>query len=135
MSNPESDIHAALMARAQVVEAALPYPFLWPQNGGDLPEAEHIRVSYVPNDNVPLDLCSDVMDRKGFLYLTLVSHLGQYEVVTRRKAGEIAAYFRRGQRLQQNSTKVTITGHTVRPGRQEGGRWETPIRISYWSMA
>ncbi len=132
MSNPESDVHAALMARVQEITG---FTMLWPQMGGEQPAGEHVRVSHVPNDNAPADLSSDVMERQGFLYLTLVSDLGQYEVVTKRKAGEIAAYFKRGQRLTINSTTVKITGHTVRPGRQEGGRWETPIRISYWSMA
>ena len=132
MSNSESDIHAALMAQAETITG---YAMLWPQKGGDQPTGEHIRVAHVPNDNAPADLSSDVMERQGFLYLTLVSDLGQYEAVTKRKAGEIAAYFKRGQRLTSNGTTVKITGHTVRPGRQEGGRWETPIRISYWSMA
>lgn len=132
MANPESDIHAALMAQAETITG---YSMLWSQKGGDQPAGEHIRISHVPNDNAPADLSSDVMERQGFLYLTLVSGLGQYEAVTKRKAGEIAAYFKRGQRLTVNGTTVKITGHTVRPGRQEGGRWETPIRISYWSMA
>lgn len=132
MSNPESDVHAALMAQ---VEKITGFTLLWPKKGGEQPAGEHVRVSHVPNDNAPADLSSDVMERQGFLYLTLVSDLGEYEVVTKRKAGEIAAYFKRGQRLTSNSTTVKITGHTVQPGRQEGGRWETPIRISYWSMA
>lgn len=127
----EGDIHAALMAQVQTVAG---YTILWPQKGGDQPAGEHIRVSHVPNDNEPADLSTDVMERQGFLFLTLVSDLGQYEAATRRKAGEIAAYFKRGSRLTYGSTTVKITGHTVRPGRQEGGRWETPIRISYWSM-
>lgn len=132
MANPESDIHAALMAQAETITG---YSMLWSQKGGDQPAGEHIRISHVPNDNAPADLSSDVYERQGFLFLTLVSDLGQYEAVTKRKAGEIAAYFPRGQRLTKNGTTVKITGHTVRPGRQEGGRWETPIRISYWSMA
>ncbi|KII11765.1 DUF4128 domain-containing protein [Phaeobacter sp. S60] len=132
MANPESDIHAALMAQAETITG---YSMLWPQKGGDQPAGEHIRISHVPNDNAPADLSSDVMERQGFLYLTLVSDLGQYEAVTKRKAGEIAAYFKRGKPLKMNGTTVKITGHNVRPGRQEGGRWETPIRISYWSMA
>lgn len=132
MSNPESDVHAALMAQAETITG---YTMLWPQKGGPQPAGEHIRVSHVPNDNSPVDLSSDAMVRQGFLYLTLVSDLGQYESVTKRKAGEIASYFKRGQDLNSSGTIVTITGHTVRPGRQEGGRWETPIRISYWSIA
>jgi hypothetical protein len=132
MSNPESDIHAALMAQAETITG---YPMLWPQKGGEQPAGEHIRVSHVPNDNQPADLSSGTYRRQGFLYLTLVSDLGQYEVVTRRKAGEIAAYFPRGKWLSKNGTKVQIAGQTVRPGRQEGGRWETPIRISYRSMS
>lgn len=132
MSNPESDIHSALMAR---VEAITGYPVLWPQKGGDTPAGEHISVFHLPNDNAPADLSSDVMRRQGFIVLTLVSDLGQYEAVTKEKAGVIAAYFPRALRLTKNSTTVTITGHTVKPGRQVGDRWETPIWVSYWSMA
>lgn len=128
----EADVHTALMAQ---VEKITGFTLLWPQKGGEQPAGEHVRVSHVPNDNDAADLSSDVMERQGFLYLTLVSDLGQYEAVTKRRAGEIAAYFKRGQNLTSNGTTVKITGHTVRPGRQEGGRWETPIRISYWSMA
>lgn len=131
MSNPESNIHAALMAQVEVMATALGYAVLWPQKGADKPAGEHLAVFHLPNDNAPADLSSNVMRRQGFLIVTLVSDLGQYEVVTKQKAGEIAAYFPRGK---MQGTPVTITGHTVKPGRQESERWETPIWISYWSM-
>jgi len=130
----ESDLHAALMARSEVMVAALSYPALWPQKGGDMPAGEHVRIYHLPNDNAAADLSSQAMRRQGFLIVTLVSPLGVYEAVTKEKAGAIAAYFTRGLRLTENSTTVTITGHSIRAGRQEGQRWETPIWISYWSM-
>jgi len=134
----EADIHIALMARAEVMATALSYPVLWPQKGGDIPTGEHIAVFHLPNDNEPAELSSNVMRRQGFLVITLVSPLGVYEAVTKQKAGAIAGYFRRASRLFTNrhdSTIVTITGHSVRPGRQEGQRWETPIYISYQTTA
>lgn len=131
----EADIHAALMARVQTMIAALEYPVLWPQYGGDQPAGEHLRINHVPNDNAAADLSSQAYERQGFLFVTLVSPLGVYEAVTKAKAGEIAGYFDRGLTLSSNGTDVKITGHTVRPGRQEGQRWETPIRIAYWSIA
>lgn len=129
MSNPESNLHTALMARVEAMLAALSYPALWPQKGGDMPAGEHVRIYQLSNDNQAADLSSDVMERQGFLIITLVSPLGVYEAVTKRKAGEIASYFPR-----TGGSSLSITGHTVKPGRQDGQRWETPIWISYWSM-
>lgn len=128
----DADIHAALMAQAETITG---YSILWPQVGGDVPEGEHITVQVLPNDNEPVGTADDVYFRQGFLIITLVSPLGVHEVVTKRKAGELAAYFKRGCRLESNGTKVTIRGHTVKPGRQVETRWETPIWIEYWSKA
>lgn len=131
----EDDIHVALMARAETMVAALSYTALWSQKGGDQPAGEHLRINHVPNDNASADLSSQAYERQGFLFVTLVSPLGVYEAGTKKKAGDIAAYFPRNLILSSNGTDVKITGHTVRPGRQEGQRWETPIRIAYWSIA
>lgn len=124
----EADIHAALMARAETLTG---YTMIWPQKGGDHPAGEHVRVSHLPNDNDPLSLSGQTYVRQGFLVLTLVTDLGLYEATTKRKAGEIAAHFPRGLRLTRGSVTVTISGHSVRAGRAEEGRWETPIFISY----
>jgi len=131
----EADIHAALMARAETMVTALSYNALWSQKGGDQPAGEHLRVYHLPNDNAAADLSSQAYERQGFLFVTLVSSLGVYEAVTKEKVGAIAGYFDRGLILTSNGTSVKITGHTIRPGRQEGQRWETPIRIAYWSIA
>ena len=133
--NPEADIHVALMARAEVMATALSYPVLWPQKGGDIPTGEHLKISHLPNDNEPAELSSNVMRRQGFLVITLVSPLGIYEAVTKAKAGLIAAFFYRALRLTVNTTTLTINGHSVRTGRQEGQRWETPIFVSYQATA
>ena len=133
--NPEADIHVALMARAEVMATALSYPVLWPQKGGDIPTGEHLKIAHLPNDNEPSDLSSNVMRRQGFLVITLVSPLGVYEAVTKSKAGAIAGYFPRALRLTANTTTVTINGHSVKPGRQEGQRWETAIFIGYQTTA
>ncbi len=128
----EENLYAALMGR---VEQITGYPILWPQKGGDAPSIEHIRVSFLPNDNLPADLSSNNFHRRGFLYLNLVSPLGEYEVVTRRKAGEIAALFPRALDLTRDGVTVTIVGHSVRRGREDGGMWQTPIRIEYQSFS
>ena len=128
----EASIYAALMAQVETITG---FPILWPQDGGDKPSGEHIRVAFLPNENRPVDLSSNQFFRQGFLYLTLVSKLGEYEVVTRRKAGEIADYFPRALDLQHGGVTITITGHDIRQGRESGGMWETPIRISYRGIA
>ena len=131
----EADNHVALMARAEVMATALSYPVLWPQKGGDIPTSEHLKIAHLPNDNEPAELSSNVMRRQGFLVITLVSPLGVYEAVTKAKAGLIAAFFYRALRLTVNTTTVTINSHSVRTGRQEGQRWETPIFVSYQATA
>ena len=106
----QSDVHTALMARAEVMASGLSIDALWPRKGGEVPAGE-------------------------YLIVTLVSLLNVYEAVSQERAGLIAAYFPRALRLNANSTTTTITSHTVKPGRQVGERWETPIWISYWSMS
>lgn len=128
----EGDLHSALMARVETITG---YPILYPQKGGDVPTGEHITAFHLPNDNTRAELAGQIMERQGFLVLTLVSPLDVYEVVSKRKAGEIAAYFPNDLDLTSGTARVTITGHSVRQGRQEGQRWETPIWVSYWGMA
>jgi hypothetical protein len=135
MSNVESDITQALNARAEVMVAALGYPALWAGFDGDQPAGEHVTIEQLPNDNRPAGLSDQVYFRQGFLIVTLVSPLGLYEVVTRHRAGVIAAYFLRGGLPAVNATIVTISGHTIRKGSEKGQRWETPIWISYRSIA
>ena len=130
----QSDVHSALMARAEVMVAGMSLPVLWPRKGGDVPAGEYLTVMQLPNDDAAADLSTDVMRRQGFLIITLVSPLNVYEAVSQEQAGLIVAYFPRALRLTANSTITTITGHTVKPGRQVGERWETPIWVSYWSM-
>ena len=134
MINVESNITQALNERAEIMLAALGYPALWAGKGGDQPEDEHVTISQLPNDNRPAGLSDQVFFRQGFLIVTLVSPLGLYEVVTRGRAGDIAAYFARGKRLICGGSTVTIDGHSIRVGRQVGQRWETPIWISYRSI-
>lgn len=124
----EGDLHAALMGRVETLSG---YTLLWPRKGGKQPKTEHVRVAHLPNDNESGGIKGDAYNRQGFIVLTLVSALGHYEGPARRKAGEIAAHFPRGLRVTSNGTSATITGHTVRAGRQERQRWETPIFIGY----
>ena len=135
MSVVEGDLHAALMARVEAMATALSYTVLYPQKGGDQPAGEHVTAFHLPNDNQRGELAGEIMERQGFLVLTLVSPLNIYEVVTKRKAGELAAYFINDLELTSGDVCVAVTGHTVKPGSQVGERWETPIWVSYWGMA
>lgn len=132
MSNAEAEIHAALMAR---VETLPDFTLLWPQKGGDQPSGEHVRVAHLPNDNEYRFLGDADAIAKGYLVLTLVSDLGQYEAVTKRKAGEIAAHFPYLTRLTSGATTLQLSGTSVRGGRQQDGRWETPVMVGYWAVA
>jgi len=124
----QGDLVAALMAR---VEGLSGWTIVWPRKGGEQPAEEHVRVALVPNDNIPADLSTDVMQRRGFLVLTLVSPIGAYQVVSENAAGAIAAHFPRGLRLIRNGLTVKIVRQSVRQAREESGRWETPIWIEY----
>ena len=134
MSNVESNLHAALIGQAEVMVAALSYTAIWSQKGGDKPAGEHVTIQHLPNDNNQLGLSDQISERQGFLIITLVSPLDIYEVVSKEKAGAIAGYFLSGTRLTVNATKVAIMSHSVRQGREQGQRWETPIWISYRSI-
>jgi hypothetical protein len=134
MSDVDSDITQALNTQAEVMVAALGYPAIWPRKGGDVPAGEHVTIQQLRNDDVPLGLSDQVYTRQGFFIVTLVSPLNAYDIVARKKAGAIAAYFLRSQQLTANGTKVTIVGSTIRNGREETQRWETPIYISYRSI-
>jgi hypothetical protein len=134
MSDVDSDITQALNTQAEVMIAAIGYTAIWPRRGDDTPSGEHLTIQHLRNDDVPLGLSDQVYTRQGFLIVTLVSPLGSHDIVTRKQAGAIAAYFKRAQRFAANGTKVTIVGATIRSGRQEGQRWETPIYISYRSI-
>lgn len=124
----EGDLHAALMARVRTLTG---YTILWPRKGGAQPADEHIRVAHLPNDSEAEGVSGESYDRQGFLVLTLVSPLGRYEAPVRKAAGEIADHFPLGFRVSKNTTTATFTGASVRAGRQEGQRWETPIFIGY----
>ena len=131
----QADIHVALMARAEVMVADLSITAIWPRFGGDIPAGEYVKIAHLPNENRPLGFSDNIMLRQGFLVVTLVSSLGEYQSVTEERAGEIAAYFIRGWKLTANTTVVTIVAHDVKQGSAQAERWETPIFISYRSEA
>lgn len=128
----QSDVMVALMTR---VNSLAGFTMVWPRKGADQPAGEHVRVAVVPNDNLPADLNSDVMQRRGFVVLTLVSPLGEYQIEAEAKAGTIAAHFPRALRLTSGDAVVQIVGHSVRQAREEAGRWETPVWIEYRSTS
>lgn len=128
----QGNVVSALMARVNSLSG---FAVVYPRKGAAQPSGEHVRASVVPNDNIPADLASNVMYRRGFVVLTLVSALGEYQVVSENRAGTIADHFPRGLRLTSGDATVKIVGHSVRQAREEGGRWETPVWIEYQSRA
>ena len=124
----EGDIPAALMARLGELAG---YTVLHPRKGGDQPAGEHIRVALVPNDSLRTGLDVQEQEHRGFLVLTLVSDLGQYEAASRNAAGAIAGHFPLNAVYESGDASVKIMGQTVRQAREEMGRWETPIWIEY----
>lgn len=125
----EGDLHSALMAKVETVTG---YTVLWPQKGGDKPAGEFLSVFHLPNDNGREFLGSgDPLDRRGFIVLRLVSPLGEYEVVSKRKAGEIAETFALDTVLTFNGTSISVHNSTVKQGQEIDNRWETPIWIEY----
>ena len=133
MTTTEQDIHAALMAR---VETFTDLPLIWPRKGDDMPAGEHVRVAHVPNDNERMFQGGvDEVARRGFIVLTLVSPLGEYEVNSRAQAQTIADVFPRNYQFERGGFKAIVYDVTVKPGRQEGQRWETPIWVDYRGFA
>tara|TARA_R110000803_G_scaffold113249_2_gene181610 strand:+ start:413 stop:820 length:408 start_codon:yes stop_codon:yes gene_type:complete len=135
MSDIDSNITQALNVQAEVMIAALGYTAIWPRKGGDKPAGEHLTIQHLRNDDVPLGLSDQIYTRQGFLVVTLVAPLDVYDIVTRKQAGAITDYFKRAQRFIANATEVTIVGVTIRSGREEEQRWETPIYIEYRSLS
>lgn len=135
MSDIDSNITQALNVQAEVIIAELGYTAIWPRKGGNKPAGEHLTIQHLRNDDVPLGLSDQVYTRQGFLIVTLVAPLDVYDIVTRKQAGAISDYFKRAQILEANGTKVTIVGTTIRSGREEEQRWETPIYIEYRSLS
>lgn len=129
----EGDLHAALMAQ---VEGLTGYTVIWPQKGADKPAGEHLSVFHLPNDNRRTFFGNaEPLERKGFIVIHLVSQLGKYEVVSKRKAGEIAEAIAIGTEMTVNGQTVTIHSHSIKAGGEVDGRWETPIWLEYRGYA
>lgn len=126
------DLLAALMSRVETLSG---FTIVWPRIGAAQPSGQHVRAAFLPNDDAASDLGSNVMQRQGFLVLTLVSSLDRHQVVSEDAAGAIAEHFPRGLQINSGSVTVKITGQTLKQSRQEGGRWETAVFIAYQSWA
>ena len=110
----------------------LGYTVLYPQMGGDKPSGEHMRAYHLPNDTSRVFLKGNAPRLwAGFVILTLVSSTEEHEVVTKRIAGEIAEHFEIGEEIGTAPVVVRVQNHTVKQGREEDERWETPIWIEY----
>lgn len=126
---PEAAIIAALNAHVGTLPVGFP-PVLWREKGDEQP-AEFIMVDHLPNLSTRPMLDSTAQDLLGIYQLTLQRTPGQFEIVYREQAAQIAAHFMNAVTLTAGGYTLTITKADVRRGRADGTRWAVPVDIHY----
>lgn len=126
---PEAAILAALNTHVQALPSTFP-PVLWREIGAQQPP-EFIMVDHLPNLSTRPMLDSTRQDLLGIYQLTLFRAAGQFEIVYREQAAQIAAHFMNAVTLTAGSYTLTITKADVRQGRADGTRWAVPVDIHY----
>lgn len=126
---PEAAIIAALNTHVQALPSGFP-PVLWREKGDEQPP-EFIMVDHLPNLSARPMLDSTVQDLLGIYQLTLFRAPGQFEIVYREQAAQIAAHFLNAVTLTAGGYALTITKADVRQGRADGTRWAVPVDIHY----
>lgn len=136
MATVEANIHGALIARVEHLEADLPISVIYPGPEALPIAGEHIEAHHLPNKNIRRALSSDApMVRMGILQLNLRSVPGQYEWQYRERAGQIAAYFPLDFAMVQGLSAVTVSRVDVMPGATDETHYRTPIRVYYQGFA
>jgi hypothetical protein len=129
----QGNIHGALMAQVETITG---YTVIWPRKGGDAPSGDYLTVYHLPNDNDRLFLNSDApLGRKGFIIITLVSSLGQYQVVSEDEAGDIAEFFPNETKMTAGGSTVSVFNHSNKPAQEINGRWHTAVWVDYRGTA
>lgn len=111
---------------------------LWPAERS-VPTREHVSVGRVVATPIR-HLIPDGRphERTGFLMLTHGMPIAQIQNVAQpiEKAGQIAAHFPDGTKMQMNSICVIVTDYPhVAEGYEEDGWWFTPVRVPWRCFA
>ena len=133
---PESAILSALNERAENAVLELDAPNLvYREKSEDRPD-EYVMVDHLPNISTRPLIDSTAQDLTGIYQLTLMRRVGEYDIVYREQAAQIAAYFMAFPRPSADGLDVTITSATVGQGRADGKtHWAIPININYRANA
>ena len=127
----DAAIHAALMAQIEAMALSVSIVVAYPGKGSE-PEPEYLRATHLPNIPDRLGLSDRAMlSRQGILALDLFSPFGQHEAVYKARGDAILAEFPLTLRLTAGSATVHIAKTYQLPGRADGARWFTPLRIEY----
>jgi len=105
-------------------------PVLWREKDSVRPP-EYVMVDHLPNISTRPMLDSTRQDLTGIYQLTLARTPGQFEIVYREQAAQIAAHFMNAVTLTAGNYTLTITKADVRQGRADGTRWAVPVDIHY----
>ena len=126
---PEAAVIAALNTHAGTLGASFP-ALVYRERGDPLP-AEYLMIDHLPNISTRPMLDSTRQDLTGIYQLTLARTPGQFEIVYREQAAQIAAHFMNAVTLTAGNYTLTITKADVRQGRADGTRWAVPVDIHY----
>jgi hypothetical protein len=114
----------------------LPYALLIPSKGGDEPSGEYVEARQIPNASTRVYLDSgEPITRMGILQLTLCSVPGQYEIVYRERAGQVAEAFRTDYLPAIDGVTVQIVKADVAQGFADGQHWRVPVSVYYRTHA
>lgn len=129
---PEAAILSALNTRVESMAGALGTPpLVYREKPGDRPD-EYVMVDHLPNVSERPMIDSTAQDLTGIYQLTLMRRAGDFEIVYREQAAQIAAHFMAFPKPVADGITVTITSATVRQGRADGStHWAVPIDINY----
>lgn len=128
--SPEAQVLAALIGRVKTLALTPPIPLAYREIPAERPES-YIEVDYLPNEAQRRYLAGDRLDREGILQLSLCLPIGQFEIVYRETAAQIAAHFPGDMRLTSGATIVLIVKSVVGRGLPDGAHWRTPVSVYY----
>jgi|GEM_PF-2174278 len=140
MAGPETNIHIALMARVELMEAVLSMPVAYPGVEFTNTAGDYLRAEHLPNEPFRWGVDGNSpMDRMGFLQLDLFTVIdgGSWQVLAISQAEDIADWFPRDLRLTSGGVTVQLRKTWPQRGRKDpdGTHWHTPIRVEYRATA
>jgi hypothetical protein len=127
----ETQIWMAVKARIQTLSLSPAVPVVYPKQ--DVPVSRHIRVSWIPNQNVRRAIGStDAHTRPSILQLSLYSPVSLQDApeVDTQIAGSIAAHFLPDLRMEFNDASVRVTAAPfVGSSFRDNEWWQTPVSV------